>query len=149
MSASADKPKQTCGKCGTLFQLVGQFSDLCAACLLDLGWEEEEPTASAERFDHYQVATLTEARPWSWAEARWVSPIGPLTRSWEMRWLLRSSTLALRPSPKLGNVFCEKPARRLGFATRTLPQSFTTGHARVMVNAFTRWNWSRAKHWKR
>jgi hypothetical protein len=64
MSASADKPMQRCGKCGTLFQLVGQFSDLCAACLLELGWDEEEVrTASAERFDHYQVATHTDGTP--------------------------------------------------------------------------------------
>src|ERR1700735_3297896 len=64
MSASADKPMQRCGKCGTLFQLVGQFSDLCAACLLELGWDEEEvQTANAERFDHYQVATHTDGRP--------------------------------------------------------------------------------------
>src|ERR1700735_754787 len=64
MSASADKPMQRCGKCGTLFQLVGQFSDLCAACLLELGWDEEEvQTANAERFDHYQVATHTEGKP--------------------------------------------------------------------------------------
>src|SRR5277367_1460911 len=64
MSASTDKPKQTCAKCGTLLQLAGQFSDLCAACLLELGWDEEEVrTASAERFDHYQVATRTDGRP--------------------------------------------------------------------------------------
>jgi hypothetical protein len=64
MSASTDKPKQTCAKCGTLLQLVGQFSDLCAACLLELGWDEEEVrTASAERFDHYQVATRTDGTP--------------------------------------------------------------------------------------
>jgi serine/threonine protein kinase/tetratricopeptide (TPR) repeat protein len=64
MSASTDKPKQTCAKCGTLLQLVGQFSDLCAACLLELGWEEEEVrTANAERFDHYQVATHTDGTP--------------------------------------------------------------------------------------
>jgi serine/threonine protein kinase/tetratricopeptide (TPR) repeat protein len=64
MSASTDKPKQTCAKCGTLLQLVGQFSDLCAACLLELGWDEEEVrTASAERFDHYQVATHADGTP--------------------------------------------------------------------------------------
>src|SRR5271154_3380656 len=64
MSALTDKPKQTCAKCGTLLQLVGQFSDLCAACLLELGWDEEEVrTASAERFDHYQVATHTDGTP--------------------------------------------------------------------------------------
>jgi len=64
MSASADEPKQACGKCGTLLQLVGQFSELCAACLLELGWEEEEVrTANAERFDHYQVATHTDGKP--------------------------------------------------------------------------------------
>jgi serine/threonine protein kinase len=63
MSASTDKPKQTCAKCGTLLQLVGQFSDLCAACLLELGWDEEEVRiANAERFDHYQVATQTDGR---------------------------------------------------------------------------------------
>src|SRR6201996_4738505 len=64
MRASTDKPKQTCAKCATLLQLVGQFSDLCAACLLELGWDEEEVrTASAERFDHYQVATHTDGKP--------------------------------------------------------------------------------------
>jgi hypothetical protein len=63
MSASADKPKQTCGKCGTPLQLVGQFSELCAACLLELGWDEEEVwTANAERFDHYRV-THTDGTP--------------------------------------------------------------------------------------
>src|SRR6202046_3160824 len=64
MSASADKPMQRCGKCGTLFQLVGQFSDLCAACLLELGWDEEEVrVVNAECFDHYQVATHTDGTP--------------------------------------------------------------------------------------
>jgi serine/threonine protein kinase len=65
MSASADEPKQTCGNCGTRLQLVGQFSDLFfAACLLELGWDEEEVrTANAERFDHYQVATHTDGTP--------------------------------------------------------------------------------------
>jgi Protein kinase domain len=63
MSASADKPKQACAKCGALLQLFGQFSDLCAACLLELGWEEEVRTANAERFDHYHVATHTDGTP--------------------------------------------------------------------------------------
>jgi serine/threonine protein kinase len=64
MSASTDKPKQTCAKCGNPLQLVGQFSDLCAACLLELGWDEEEVrTSNAERFDHYQVATHTDGTP--------------------------------------------------------------------------------------
>src|SRR5271167_1242368 len=64
MSASADKPKQTCGKCGMSLQLIGQFSDLCAACLLELGRDEEEVrTVNAERFDHYQVATHPDGRP--------------------------------------------------------------------------------------
>src|SRR5271165_4279885 len=64
MSASADKPKQTCGKCGMSLQLIGQFSDLCAACLLELGWDEEEVrTVNAERFDHYQVATHADGTP--------------------------------------------------------------------------------------
>jgi hypothetical protein len=148
MSASADKPKQTCGKCGTLFQLVGQFLDLCAACLLELGWEEEEPTASAERFDHYQVANHTDGTPVELGR-------GAMGITYRASDAILGNEVALKvidariaTLPKLGNVFCEKPARRLGFATRILPQSFTTGHARVMVNAFTRWNWSRAKHWK-
>src|SRR6202046_1673873 len=64
MSASADKPMQRCGKCGTLLQLVGQFSDLCAACLLELGWDQEDVrTPNAERFDHYQVALHTDGTP--------------------------------------------------------------------------------------
>ena len=45
-------------------QLIGQFSDLCAACLLELGWDEEEVrTVNAERFDHYQVATHPDGTP--------------------------------------------------------------------------------------
>jgi serine/threonine protein kinase len=64
MSASIDKPKQTCAKCGTLLRPVGQFSKLCLACLLELGWDEEEVrTANTERFDHYQVATHTDGTP--------------------------------------------------------------------------------------
>jgi serine/threonine protein kinase len=64
MSASVEKHGQRCGKCGIPLQLVGQFSDLCAACLLELGWDEEEVrTPNAERFDHYEVATHTDGRP--------------------------------------------------------------------------------------
>jgi serine/threonine protein kinase len=63
MSASADESQLICGKCGTTLQRVGQFDDQCATCLLGLAWEEEEPASSAERFDHYQVATQTDGRP--------------------------------------------------------------------------------------
>jgi serine/threonine protein kinase len=64
MSASAEKRKQTCGTCGTRLQFFGQFSELCAACLLDLGWDEEEVrTPNAERFDHYEVATNFDGTP--------------------------------------------------------------------------------------
>jgi len=61
MSASADEPQLTCGKCGKRLQGVGRVADLCLACLLELARDEEElPIASAERFDHYQVATNTD-----------------------------------------------------------------------------------------
>jgi serine/threonine protein kinase/tetratricopeptide (TPR) repeat protein len=62
MSASADEPKLICGKCGAPLQHVGKCAEQCLACLLELGWDEEE-TANAERFDHYQVATHTDGTP--------------------------------------------------------------------------------------
>ena len=71
----------------------------------------------------------------SWVGARWASPLRPSIRSWEMRWLSRSSTLALRPTPKRGNVSCAKHAQPLGFGIRTSLPFFITGRARVMVNA--------------
>jgi WD40 repeat protein/serine/threonine protein kinase len=63
MSASADKPLLICRKCGRRLQRVGQFATQCVACLLELAWEEEVPTAGAERFDHYQVARHTDGTP--------------------------------------------------------------------------------------
>src|SRR6516162_5435432 len=64
MSASADGPNLTCGKCGAPLQRVGKCTDQCVACLLDLAWEEAEvPAANAERFDHYQVAIHADGRP--------------------------------------------------------------------------------------
>ena len=64
MSASADEPGLTCRKCGAPLQRVGQFADQCVACLLELAWDEEKiPSASAERFDHYQVASHTDGTP--------------------------------------------------------------------------------------
>jgi serine/threonine protein kinase len=62
MSASADEPKLICQKCGAPLQRVGQFADQCVACLLELAWNEEE-TANAGRFDHYQVATHSDGTP--------------------------------------------------------------------------------------
>jgi Protein kinase domain len=59
MSASTDEPKLICGKCGAPLQRVGKRANQCVACLLELAWDEEE-TANAERFDHYQVATHTD-----------------------------------------------------------------------------------------
>jgi serine/threonine protein kinase len=45
-------------------QLIGQFSDLCAACLLELAFDEEQiSVANAARFDHYQVATHPDGTP--------------------------------------------------------------------------------------
>ena len=58
MNVSADEPKLICGKCGRPLQHVGQDTSQCIACLLELAWDDEVvPTASAERFDHYQIAT--------------------------------------------------------------------------------------------
>src|SRR5580700_3740345 len=62
MSASADEPKLICGKCGAPLQRVGKRANQCVACLLELAWDEEE-SANAERFDHYQVATHTDGTP--------------------------------------------------------------------------------------
>jgi tetratricopeptide (TPR) repeat protein len=64
MSASADGPNLTCGKCGAALQRVGKCTDRCVACLLELALDEAEvPTANAERFDHYQVAIHADGRP--------------------------------------------------------------------------------------
>src|SRR6516164_3163363 len=64
MSASADEPQLICGKCGGPLQRVGQCVNQCVACLLELAWDDEViPTANAERFDHYQVATHTDGTP--------------------------------------------------------------------------------------
>ena len=58
MNVSADEPKLICGKCGRPLQRVGQDTSQCIACLLELAWDDEViPTAGAERFDHYQIAT--------------------------------------------------------------------------------------------
>ena len=64
MSASADKPSLTCRKCGAPLQRGGHLAGQCAACLLELAWDEEEvPTANVERFHHYQVATRADGTP--------------------------------------------------------------------------------------
>jgi serine/threonine protein kinase/tetratricopeptide (TPR) repeat protein len=64
MSASADEPQLTCPECGAPLQRVGHLAGQCLVCLLEsaLG-EEEVQMASAERFDHYQVATHTDGTP--------------------------------------------------------------------------------------
>src|SRR6266436_8284841 len=64
MSNSADTPQLTCRKCGAPLQRGGHLTGQCVACLLESAWEDEAvPTASAERFDHYQVATHTDGTP--------------------------------------------------------------------------------------
>jgi serine/threonine protein kinase len=64
MSASAAKPRSTCGKCGALLERVGYLAGQCVACLLASALDEQEvPTPSAERFDHYQVATHIDGTP--------------------------------------------------------------------------------------
>jgi serine/threonine protein kinase/tetratricopeptide (TPR) repeat protein len=52
----SDEPKLICGKCGAPLRRVGKCADQCVACLLELASDEEE-TADAKRFDHYQVAS--------------------------------------------------------------------------------------------
>jgi tetratricopeptide (TPR) repeat protein len=64
MSASADEPQRSCPSCGALLEGGKHLAGQCLACLLDPIWEEQEvPTASAERFGHYQVATHTDGTP--------------------------------------------------------------------------------------
>jgi hypothetical protein len=64
MSASADQSQQSCPRCGALLERGKHLAGQCLACLLNPIWEEEEvPTASAERFGHYQVATHTDGTP--------------------------------------------------------------------------------------
>ncbi len=64
MSAPADKPPLTCRKCGAPVQRGGLLAGQCVACLLKSALDEEEvPTASAERFDHYQLATHADGTP--------------------------------------------------------------------------------------
>jgi serine/threonine protein kinase len=64
MSVSAEEPRTTCLKCGALLQRVGHLAGQCVACLLEPAFDEEDvPMASAERFDHYQVATHSDGTP--------------------------------------------------------------------------------------
>ena len=64
MSASADEPQLSCPKCGAVLQSGGHLAGQCLVCLLESALDEEEvPTASAERFDHYQLATDTDGTP--------------------------------------------------------------------------------------
>jgi hypothetical protein len=64
MSASADEPQLTCPKCGTPLQRDRHSAGQCFVCLLELALDEEEiPTASAEHFNHYQVATHPDGTP--------------------------------------------------------------------------------------
>jgi WD40 repeat protein/serine/threonine protein kinase len=64
MSASADEPGLTCPKCGTPTQRAGHLAGQCFVCLLESALEDEEvPTVTPERFDHYQVATRADGTP--------------------------------------------------------------------------------------
>ena len=64
MSASADEPQLSCSKCGAVLQRGGHLAGQCIVCLLESALDEEEvPTASAERFDHYQLATHPDGTP--------------------------------------------------------------------------------------
>jgi serine/threonine protein kinase/tetratricopeptide (TPR) repeat protein len=56
MSASADTPQLTCPKCDAPLQRGGHLAGQCLVCLLEMALEEEQiPTATPERFDHYEV----------------------------------------------------------------------------------------------
>jgi hypothetical protein len=63
MSASVEEPRTTCRKCGVLLQRVGHLAGLCVACLLEPAFDEDVPMASAEHFDHYQIATHSDGTP--------------------------------------------------------------------------------------
>jgi predicted ATPase len=64
MSASADEPQLSCPKCGVVIQRGGNSAGQCFVCLLKSALDEEKaPTASAEHFDHYQLATHTDGTP--------------------------------------------------------------------------------------
>jgi hypothetical protein len=150
MSASADGPNLTCGKCGAPLQRVGKCTDQCVACLLELASDEEEISdANAERFDHYQVAIHTEGRPIELGRGA----MGVTFKAFDT---VLGNEVALKVIDARVAAHHEARARFLrearaaaSFGTRTSPPFFITGRARVMVNAFTRWSWSRAKRWKR
>ena len=56
MSASADTPQLTCPKCDAPLQRGGHLAGQCLVCLLESAWDEEEvPTVTPERFEHYEV----------------------------------------------------------------------------------------------
>jgi serine/threonine protein kinase len=64
MSATADEFQQSCPSCGASLESGKHLAGQCLACLLDPIWEEQEvPTASAEHFGHYQVATHADGTP--------------------------------------------------------------------------------------
>ena len=142
MSASADEPQLTCPKCGAPLQRGGHLAGQCFVCLLESALDEEEiPTASAERFDHYQVATHPDGTPVELGR-------GAMGITFKASDTVLGNDVALKvidariaAHPKRGNVSCAKHARPRGFGTQTSPRSFTTGCAKATGNAFMRWNW--------
>ena len=148
----------TCATCGRQLTQCGPNGE-CLRCLVSLGFladgeQAERPagrgrlTPGPLRYAHFEVEVGSDGFPVELGA-------GAMAITYRARDTVLNSTVALKvidariaAHPEAREVSCEKPAQRLGFGTRTSPQSFTTGRARVMVNAFTRWNWSRVKRWK-
>ena len=56
MSASANESQLTCRKCGARLQRGGHLAGQCMACLLESALDEEDvPSVTPERFEHYEV----------------------------------------------------------------------------------------------
>jgi hypothetical protein len=56
MNTSAEEPRSTCTKCAAPLQRGGHLAGQCLVCLLESAWDEEEvPTVTPERFEHYEV----------------------------------------------------------------------------------------------
>jgi hypothetical protein len=111
--------------------------------------EEQISAANAHQFGHYRLATHPDGTPVELGR-------GAMGITFKAFDTVLGNAVALKvideriaATPKRGNVSCAKLVPPRGSGTPMSPRSFITGRARRTLNAFMRWNWSRAKRWKR
>ena len=107
----------TCPKCGALLQRGGHLAGQCLVCLLESALDEEEvPTASAERFDHYQVATHADGTPVELGRGAMGVTFKAFDTILGMTWLSKSSREYLGPPNGAGTFPARSPRRRAASA---------------------------------